>query len=205
MQISSVDQGYLSNLYANSTNKVNNSTNVASSQTAGLDTATISNDAQKMPPPPHEMDFESISDDDLKDYLQQMYNITGTLPGGDTRAVDSLSDEDLAQVRGTLVDMSQNSPVVQMMASNDASALSGEDFKTLFALFMANMQSGMTGLGGDASSSDDLLFSSGDTDIVMQTILTNLMNKMSEGNTDEEGQSQAQQAIAAYVQNMTTI
>lgn len=60
----------------------------------------------KMPPPPEEMDFENMSDDDLKDYLQRMQDITGFIPGAtDGVQASDLTEDQLASVREKLAEM----------------------------------------------------------------------------------------------------
>ncbi len=86
MQVSSLTQSYLTSLYTNSLNKTENTTDTTTSFLNVLDSVSLSENAQKMPPPPHEMDFENMSDSDLQGYLQQMYDVTGTLPAAAWRA-----------------------------------------------------------------------------------------------------------------------
>ncbi len=208
MQVSSVSQSYLSSLYTNLLSKATDSASTSSESINVLDSVSLSEDTKNMPPPPHEMDFANMSDADLKDYLQQMYDITGMLPGGTNGDIASLSEDELGQIRDTLIEMSQNGPVAQVAASQETSSsgLSGEDFKSLLTLFMLSMQSSLSASGD--SSSSDLLFSSGETDTIMQMMLENLMSKLADDtdtSTESQAQTQTEKAAAAYEQNMTTV
>lgn len=59
------------------------------------------------PPPPEEMDFENMSDDDLKSFLGKMQEVTGQIPGiEDDTAASDLTSEQLQKARDTLTDMS---------------------------------------------------------------------------------------------------
>lgn len=79
-----------------------------------LDTFSLSNESirrAKMPPPPEAVNFESMSDDDFKSYLEQCSNTFGSLPGIDNASsINDLTEEQLAQLRQTFTEMSQNGP-----------------------------------------------------------------------------------------------
>lgn len=210
MQISSVDQAYLWQLYTQAKSQLT-STAVQTQENSETDSVAISDISQQMvnmPPPPHEMDFESMSDDELKEYLQQMYEITGSLPGGQMGTVDELSEDDLANVRSILVDMSQSGPIHDMLSSEKASQYSADDFKTLLTMFMMTLQSSMslTGDSSSTSSSSDLLLSdsSSETDLLMQMILERMMSSLVSTDDTDTAQSKTtyeQQAVEAYEQN----
>jgi len=200
MQISSVDQSYLWGLYTQAKSKLAAGVAGQDQENTSGDSVSISNVSQQianMPPPPHEMDFENLSDGELKEYLQQMYEITGIVPGA-TGTVDGLSEEELAQVRSTLVEMSQSGPISEMMSSEKASQFSADDFKTLLTMFMMNMQSSLSTVG--ESSSDKLLFSGGETDLVMQMLLERMASSLAEDGATTQ-KTREQQAVLAYEQN----
>lgn len=76
-------------------------------QAEELDSVTISGFAP--PAPPEQMDFANMSDEELKDYVQEMQAWTGNVPGmaGDTD-IAALSEEELETLRETLTNMSNN-------------------------------------------------------------------------------------------------
>lgn len=89
----------------------------SSSTSRYMDTVTISDEARsmlsgsKMPPPPEEMDFDSMSDDEVVSYVKQMQEATGKVPGMDDDAsLDDLTSEQIANLRTTLNDMAANPP-----------------------------------------------------------------------------------------------
>lgn len=206
MQISSTDYSTLLSAYLNTINKVSNAASSATEaeETAAIgqaDNATLSDETLRMPPPPHEMDFGSMTDDELKDYLAQMYAITGTLPGGMEGDVENLSAETLAEIREILTEMSASDPAAKALANENASALSGEDMNTLLSLFMYNLQSSMT-LGGSSSDDDGLLFSGGDQSMMMQMVIDSILNKLASASAEETANTKVEQAAAAYQQVM---
>lgn len=70
----------------------------------------------KMPQPPEEMDFENMSDEDLKGYLQQMQDATGFIPGIEEGVQASeLTTEQLETVRGELSAVKNRRPEMMGM------------------------------------------------------------------------------------------
>lgn len=106
------------------------------------DSATISEEGlarSKMPPPPHEMDFENMSDEALKDYLEKMQEMSGkAIPGmdSDVKASD-LTEEQLQTVREALSKIPEdmksrrNMPPMPPMPEIDLDSLSDEDLISL--------------------------------------------------------------------------
>ncbi len=85
----------------------------------------------KMPPPPEEMDFGSMSDEDLQSYVQQMQEVTGFIPGiGQDVQASELTSEQLETVRSALEEMKNRGPGMQGMQGPPPppmmNALSGE-------------------------------------------------------------------------------
>ena len=87
------------------------------------------------PPPPESADFENMSDEDLRSYLTKMQEWTGGIPGTESgTTVEDLSDEELAEVRGTLIEMSEKAPALKHAPASlgaDAASLSDEDLLSL--------------------------------------------------------------------------
>lgn len=96
--------------------QINNSNNQQSYSpellhtTENKDSVSISAEGMaysKMPPPPESIDFESMSDDELMSYLEEMQNVTGNIPGMEAgTSVSELSDEALESIRELLEEMS---------------------------------------------------------------------------------------------------
>lgn len=130
----------------------------------------------------------------LKDYLQQMYNVTGSLPGGTEGTVDSLNEEALSSVRSILTEMSQNTSVPSS-ESETVSSLTGEDVKSLLSMMLLNIQGS---LFSSDDSFDDSLFPDLTSDYLTQA-LTSLSSE------DENSQSLLQQALLSYQQNILSL
>lgn len=197
--VTSIEQSYLASTYAGYlTRSTAASTTEAEENNAAAeetDAVTLSKSAQQLPPPPHEMDFENMSGDELKDYLQQMYEVTGTLPGGMEGSVDELDDETLEEIRGVLVEMSENSAASKALSSQEASSLTGADYKSLLTMFLMEAQTSLTTAGTDDSSSS--WFSASGSDSLIQYFLA--------GGSSETSSLALQQALAAYQENLLDV
>ncbi len=122
--------------------------------------------------------------------------------------VSSLSEEELGEIRSVLTEMSQNDPAAQALSSENSSKLTGEDVKTLLTMFMMNMQSTSSLFSDDSSSNDSSIYSLlGSSDSSMETMLSNILSKLSGESEDEETQTQSvsQKAAAAYEQSMLSV
>ncbi len=204
MQISSVDQSYWLSALTSSTSAAKAAAQASTQPgTADVDSVDISQQAMnmgKLPPPPQEMDFSSLSDDDLKDYLQQMYNVTGTIPGMDAgTTVDDLTDAQLGAVRETLIEMSQQEP--PQLNADTVSSMSDDDFKSLL-LMILNMTGSIFGMEGSEDTDTDSLFGS-ELDMIRDYVTQYLNESLTERLTQDQAQT-AQQASAAYEDNSTT-
>ncbi|MDL2225284.1 hypothetical protein LJC20_03625 [Eubacteriales bacterium OttesenSCG-928-M02] len=206
MKVSSVDQSYLLHLYealANRTNSTTTEGNADNKAITVMDTATLASDVKRMPPPPHEKDFEGISDEELKDYLSQMYAVTGMLPGGVTGNVEALSEEELSQFREILTEMAKHNPAAQLFSNQDTSTLAGDDFKLMLTLFLLGNQDSLFSQNTDSTSNS--LFYGDNTQTIIQTILDNLLAKLEGAEDTGETEDPMQKAIEAYEKNMTIL
>ena len=122
IDLSNTSQTTYSTLSATSKTNVTSSSENATSATIWTEEDSVEISAEAMeklneskgkrpPPPPEQMDFDSMSDEDLISYLQEMQELTGTVPGmaGDT-VVSELTSEELSSIRTTLKDMAANGP-----------------------------------------------------------------------------------------------
>jgi hypothetical protein len=204
MQISSVDHSYWLSALASPASASNAAAQTnAQAETAGADSADISRQALnmgKLPPPPHEMDFSSLSDDDLKDYLQRMYDVTGTVPGMDAgTTVGDLTEEQLGAVRGTLIEMSRQAPP-QQLDSDTVSSMSDDDFQSLL-LMILNMTGSIFGMEGSEDTDTGSLFGS-ELDMIRDYVTQYLSESLAERLTQDQART-ARQATTAYEDNST--
>ena len=93
-----------------STNNTQSLTKVSQSVDNRMDSVSISPEGltlSKMTPPPQNLDFENMSDEDLTDFLEKMQQYTGHLPGVEEGTVVSdLTSEQLQDIRDVLTYMS---------------------------------------------------------------------------------------------------
>lgn len=203
MQISSsIDQSYL----LNEVYRMTGSSGAASTakqadqvQSNG-DSAAISAAAyqiSQLSGMPGDMDFENMSNDDLKEYLQKLYEITGMVPGKNG-SVEDLTEEDLEDVRTTLVEMlGNNDPTMELASTENTSKVSADDAKAMLMLFMVNLQNSMAMTSKGSSGKE---YPGLDTNQMVQLF----MNKIS-ASMDEEAATQAQQVASAYERNILSV
>jgi hypothetical protein len=94
----------------NSANEQSVTTSGESDKTESADAASIQSDIKPAspPPPPRKPDFENMSDEDLRSYLTKMQELNGDIfETEDETAAASLTDEELANVRGMLIEAQQ--------------------------------------------------------------------------------------------------
>lgn len=108
------------------------------------DTVVISDAAKALtsapPPPPEKMDFSTLSDDELREYVERMQALTGAVPGmsGDVE-VAALTSDEMEAIRATLVDISQNARQIGRDGQapppppTDVSGLSDDEIESLLA------------------------------------------------------------------------
>lgn len=115
MNISALSQNnYISSLgsstSARSTQKTQTSEDLLKNLGSNQDTVSISAEARaysKMPPP-KDMDFSNMSDEDLSGFLQKMQEKTGSIPGVEEGTdVSELTSEQLQDIREQLTSMSE--------------------------------------------------------------------------------------------------
>lgn len=114
MNISSLLQSGMYNI--NSTNSSTNSSQSTQAQSEllklfseGQDSISFSSEgmARSKMPPPEKIDFSEMSDEDLVNFLQQIQERTGSIPGVDEgTSVSDLTTEQLQGIREQLTEMS---------------------------------------------------------------------------------------------------
>lgn len=116
MNISSLMQSmntYGTTAASGSTQNTQNSQNLAeilkklSEQEDSVTFSAEGMSCSQMPPPPQEVDFSEMSDEDLVSFIQTMQEKTGSIPGIEEGTdASELTSEQLDSVRQTLTDMS---------------------------------------------------------------------------------------------------
>jgi len=199
MQVSSIDQYYY--LSGSLNTQAGQSSVQAQNQADGStnDSADISAKALelgKLPPPPHEMDFSSLSDDGLRDYLSQMYDVTGHVPGAeDGVTAEELTSGQLAQARSALIDMSQQPPPDMRLTPESVSSMPDEDLKTVL-MMLAGMGGSILGTNGSEDADADSLFG-GDLGMIRDQLVQYLAENIFQQN------AVSGRAASVYEENST--
>lgn len=146
MNTSSVSQSqYNYNYYQTKTKKEEEASAQTTDELEALGLSVPRKPSGSPPKPPEEMDFENMSDSDLKDFLGKMQEMTGTIPGAeDGTAVEDLSEEQLGSIRELLTEMSENMKAGGKRMPppggppQDVSSMSDEDLTSLLEMIKAD-------------------------------------------------------------------
>ncbi len=141
MNISSVSQSQYNYEYYQTKTKKDEQSAQTADELEALGLSAAQKPSGPPPKPPEETDFSNMSDSDLKDFLSQMQEMTGTIPGvEDGTAVEDLTEEQLGSIRETLTEMSESMKADGRRMPppggppQDVSSMSDEDLTSLLEM-----------------------------------------------------------------------